>query len=131
MSETTMKLFSGAQISKFERIFLLENKDGHYGAEKQLDDDDYIDYHIWEDANAQEMYTKHMPKTMLCRGNNPNIIFHGGCLGCLSQRIHGIDRCRGCMYFKFTDKPNLFIEGEDSAKMSQADLDKFLRGDID
>lgn len=27
-------------------------------------------------------------------------IFHGGCLGCSSQKIHGVKRCTGCQYFE-------------------------------
>lgn len=37
-------------------------------------------------------------------------IFHGGCLRCSSQALHGVDRCKGCLYFRFDQsKPNLSI----------------------
>jgi hypothetical protein len=26
-------------------------------------------------------------------------MFHGGCLGCTQQEIHGVDFCVGCQYF--------------------------------
>jgi len=98
---------------KFEGIWVAENVNGNYGASKSLRDNDYIDYHIWEDQNSSEIYKKHLPNTMVIRGNNPNIIFHGGCLGCISQRNNGIDRCKGCQYFKGNwRKPNLYVEGE-------------------
>jgi hypothetical protein len=58
-----------------------------------LNDDDYI--------NCRKEYN-------VVRGN---IIFHGGCLVCKSQKINGVDRCRGCMYFRADwKKPNLRIK---------------------
>ena len=64
------------------------------------------------------------------RGNNPNIIFHGGCLGCISQRNHGIDRCKGCQYFRFNhSKPNLHIEGEEADTMSGDDFKRLIGGE--
>ena len=120
-----MKLFNE---EKFERIWVSRNKDGKYGEDKKLTDTEYIDYHIWEDQNYEQLYKKHLPNITLIRGINPNIIFHGGCLGCLSQRKHGIERCEGCQYFKADwSKPNLFIEGEDSAKMGGDDFKNLLK----
>lgn len=53
-----------------------------------------------------------MPDAVIVRGEVSHVIFHGGCLGCVSQQRHGIDRCRGCKYFRFDwDKPELFIGG--------------------
>lgn len=127
---SNVKLFSDHQEVAFEQVFIAEEVKGHYGASKSLSDDDRINYMIWLDANHDAMYAKHLPEVRVFRGNNPNIIFHGGCLGCLSQRSHGIDRCKGCMYFKFkSDKPNLRIQGEDATKMSGEDLVKFLKGE--
>lgn len=100
------------KADRFEQIWVSENVHHRYGASDSLKDNDYINYHIWEDQNSNEMCKKHLPNTMVFRGNNPNIIFHGGCLGCISQRNHGIDRCKGCQYFRFNHgKPNLHIEG--------------------
>ena len=35
--------------------------------------------------------------------DNPNsketIVYHGGCLGCKSQKMNGIGACKGCQYF--------------------------------
>ena len=57
-----------------------------------------------------------------------NVVFHGGCLGCISQRIHGIDRCKGCQYFKGNwSKPNLHIEGEEASTMSEDDFKSNVR----
>jgi hypothetical protein len=33
------------------------------------------------------------------------IIFHGGCLGCLTQNKKGIDFCRKCKYFDADWRP--------------------------
>lgn len=39
------------------------------------------------------------------------ITYHGGCIGCKSQSLHGIGRCRDCRYFlPDWTKDNLFIE---------------------
>lgn len=37
-------------------------------------------------------------------------IFHGGCLGCISQHVRGLWMCRHCKYHKSDwSKPNLFM----------------------
>ena len=115
---------------KFEQIWVAENVHNRYGASDSLRDSDYIDYHIWEDQNSTKMYKKHLPNTMVMRGSNPNIIFHGGCLGCISQRNHGIDRCKGCQYFRFNhSKPNLHIKGEEAAIINADDFKRLLGGE--
>ena len=118
------------KVDKFEEIWVAENVNGKYGVRNSLRDNDYIDYHIWEDQNSSEMYKKHLPNTRVFRGSNPNIIFHGGCLGCISQRNHGIDRCKGCQYFKgYRDKPKLYIEGEEADSMDEDDFKRLLGGE--
>ncbi len=112
---------------EFEQIWIAENVNHSYGAGDYLRDDDYLDYYIWEDQNSSKMHKKHLPDVVVFRGENPNIIFHGGCLGCISQRNHGIDRCKGCKYFRGNwINPNLFIDGEESAKMDGDDLKRIL-----
>lgn len=100
---------------KFEQIWIDDNVSHNIGSDravKKLSDSDYIDYHIWKDINWKIMYKKHLPDTLISRGVNPNLIFHGGCLRCISQIKHGIDRCTGCQYFKSDwNKKNLFIGG--------------------
>lgn len=109
----------------FEELWKSSNRESI----KRLSDDDYIDYYLWKDENEDEMFKKHRPNTIVIKGSNPNIIFHGGCLGCLSQRIYSIDRCRGCQYFKVEwDKPNLFIEGEEADKLSMKNVRDILGG---
>lgn len=115
------------KADNFEQIWVDKNVRSIYESIDFLTDSDYIDYHIWEDQNSSKMYKKHLPNTMVMRGNNPNIIFHGGCLGCISQRNHGIDRCKGCQYFRGNwSNPNLHIEGEESAKMNGDDFKRLL-----
>ena len=124
-----MEAFTQKEKDKFERIWIEENKNNNYGCKWDLSDAEYIEYHIWESVYSDKMYKKNLPNAHVLQGSNPNIIFHGGCLGCLSQRKHGIDRCKGCTYFKFSKKPNLFIPGEDSSKISGDDFKRFLTGD--
>ncbi len=102
------KLEYEATISMFETIWIAEHVDGKHYPEKALSDDDYIKYHQWEAIHWESMYRRHLPHTMVCRGVNPNIIFHGGCIGCTMQQLHGIDTCKGCSYFKSNGNfPNL------------------------
>lgn len=116
--------------TEFEKIWIDKNKNDNYNAADSLNDDEYLDYKLWDDMNTEAMYKKHLPNTLLFRGKNPNIIFHGGCLGCMSQRLHGLERCKGCMYFRFNGcNTNLYIKGEESAKMSGDDLKRLLGGE--
>ena len=110
-------IFTDEENKKYADVWYDRNVNDNYKAEHQLPDSEYINYHIWEDINMERMYELHKPETTLWRGKNPNIIFHGGCLGCLSQKLHGINRCTGCQYFKADwNKPNLHIEGEEAAR---------------
>lgn len=66
---------------------------------------------VWVDHNEEDLYAKYAPEIILFKGYASNIVFHGSCLGCASQEIHGIDRCKNCTFFKFDpSKPNLSIE---------------------
>lgn len=112
----------------FESVFISDRVDRDYTVRKTLSDEDYIGYHIWLYINIHEMYRKHKPNARLRVGVNPNIIFHGGCLGCLSQRKHGINRCTGCQYFRADwSKNNLHIEGEEASTMSNDELIRHLK----
>lgn len=118
---------SFTKAEEFERIWVAKNVNYEYGASYYLTDNEYIDYHIWQYQNSDKMYEKHLPNTMVMRGDNPNIIFHGHCLGCISQRNYGIDRCKGCQHFRAnSSKPNLFINGEESSKINGEALKRLL-----
>jgi len=90
-----------------------------------LSDDDYIEYKMYADAYRTEWLTEQYPNGIIISGNNPNIIFHCGCLGCKSQRLHGIDRCKGCCYFRGRGGKSLFIEGEEADTIE--DWDEFIK----
>jgi Fe-S cluster biogenesis protein NfuA len=93
-----------------------------------LNDRQYIDYKVWEDTHYDAMYKKHFKNTKVFRGKNTNIIFHGGCLGCISQRQHGIDRCMGCSYFRYNNyQSDLSIKGEYADSFNQEDFKEFLK----
>jgi|WetSurMetagenome_2_1015567.scaffolds.fasta_scaffold194749_2 hypothetical protein len=86
----------------FEQIWLGENKYKDYLCSKRLSDDDYIRYHQWENEHSKEMYEKHLPNHIVFSGRTGDkLVFHGGCLRCNSQEVYGINRCKGCSYFKF------------------------------
>lgn len=84
----------------FEQVWLGEHVMRDYGSTDSLNDNDYIAYHIWDKEHSQEMYNKHIPEATVIRGNPSNVVFHGGCLGCVSQERYGINRCKGCQYFR-------------------------------
>lgn len=114
--------FKFRKHDEFEDIWVADHVYRDYDATRKLNNNDYIDYHLWEDQNCEAMYKKYLPKTKVYRGVNPNIIFHGGCLGCLSQRKNGINRCKGCMFFRAAwDKPSLYIKGEKAATFNTKD----------
>jgi hypothetical protein len=110
MEEDDEPMFPSIDMNNFEAIWVAENCKRDYGVAKRLSDNEYIKYHIWERDNWKAMHAKHLPDHKVMRGVNPNIIFHGGCLSCVSQEKHGVDRCKGCLYFKFEHhKPKLKI----------------------
>jgi hypothetical protein len=113
---------------KFEKIWVDENVNDNYNATSLLNDDEYLDYNLWEDMNTERLFSKYKSDTFVISGKNPNIIFHGGCLGCASQRIHGLERCKGCKYFRANwSKPDLSISGEWSATIDGDDLKNLLK----
>lgn len=121
-------MFTDIENKLFEDVWVKENVYHRYGESKSLNDDIYISYKIWNDMNSDAMMKKHLPKTLFIRGENPNIIFHGGCLGCISQRQHGIDRCKGCQFFKADwSKPDIIIDGESSASLDQDDINDLFK----
>ena len=104
-------IFTDEENKKYADVWYECNVKDNYNAERQLSNEDYINYHIWEDINCERMYKLHKPNTMVMRGVNSMIVFHGGCLSCKSQQWHGIDRCIGCQYFKADwNKPDLNIK---------------------
>ena len=116
------------KAAQFESIWINKNVNDEYSASQVLNNEDYLDYKLWEDMNMDTMFKKHLPKARVFRGKNPNIIFHGGCLGCLSQRLYGFERCKGCQYFRCNwNNPNLRIEGEESAKISADEIMNILK----
>lgn len=117
------------KAEEFEAIWVYKWVKRNYNDHpNHLNDDEYLDYKIWEDLNDDIMRKKYIPNHYFVRGENPNIIFHGGCLGCLSQRLYGFDRCKGCKYFrgKNHDNPSLKIDGEEADTMSADELRKLL-----
>jgi len=52
-------------------------------------------------------------------------IFHGGCLSCYSQEIHGVKRCEGCQCHKPNwDLPDLLIQKSEYKKYLEDFKDK-------
>ena len=110
-----MEVFTQTELELFEKVWVDVHIKHIYTAEAHLNDDRFIDYHIWEDKNYDLMWKKHSPGAAVIRGKNPNLIFHGACLGCKSQRLHGVDRCRKCCNFRGDQRlQDLFIPGENS-----------------
>lgn len=101
------------QDELFERIWCESHLNHKFGSEKCLTIGEYIDYHIWEELNYTSLMEKYLPNAGYSERDNPNIVFHGGCVGCVSQLQHGVSRCTGCQYFKVDwGLPDLSIDGE-------------------
>jgi hypothetical protein len=91
------------QIELFTQIWISENVHDNYGVSKALDNEEYVEYVIWENKNYQELYNTYLPNRMVFTGfdgSDKLVVFHGGCLYCTSQELFGIKRCYGCQYFK-------------------------------
>jgi len=125
--EGAMGIFTNSEHLLFESVWETVNNRNYYGGSKHLHDNTYIMYKIWEKFNDERMEAKHYPNRRTIRGECDGIIFHGGCLGCASQELLGVDRCKGCTYFKSgRDLPNLEIKGGDVSRCtisSQEDWD--------
>ena len=114
----------------YEALWVKKNVDEDYSALKNLTDNQYIEYYKFDEENYESLMAKYKPNTRYIRGKNPNIIFHGGCLGCASQRLRGINRCKGCVFFRFDcSKKDKRIEGEECAVFTKEKAEK-LFGDI-
>ncbi len=103
--------------SKFEQIWIRCNVKEDYDADNELSDYEYIMYSVWTQFNDERLYEKYLPKTNVWSGSmnrTDKIIFHGGCLNCISQSIHNINRCADCKYFRANwSKKDLTIKIEE------------------
>lgn len=53
--------------------------------------------------------------------------FHGGCIGCTQQQIHGYEFCCGCFWFEpAKNKPDLNNKCEDEATK----LKRYLKANV-
>ena len=54
-----------------------------------------------------------------------DVIFHGGCHGCYTQSVAGVDECRNCQYFDADwSLPNLFVGKPDRAEIEKMRIKK-------
>jgi hypothetical protein len=65
-----------------------------------VSDDLYIEYVKWELDNYERMNKKHRPNILGIRGTHPNLIFHGACIGCVTQLKQSVEVCKRCTYFR-------------------------------
>jgi hypothetical protein len=105
---------SDETIAMFEKLWIEENVGRDYNRpSKELPDNQYAIYKAWAQFYSESLYAKHLPNTTLISGSkgSTKVIFHGGCLQCSSQSQYGIERCFGCLYFKFDrNKKDLSIK---------------------
>lgn len=87
-------------LKKFESIWVDQNVNHKWDANKKLNDDMYILYTAWAQVNCIELHNIHIPNTIVIQGHNQHVIFHGGCLSCQVQYTHGVNTCKRCSYFK-------------------------------
>jgi len=127
-------IFSELYHKMFEEEFKEEHdytSDTRYFYGKFKNDNVHILYKMYSDFYFDILMKKHYPNIKVGRGVSDRIVFHGGCLECNSQNIHGVDRCKGCTYFKFDhDLPNLKIKGTPhpgSVISSQEEFNNIIR----
>ena len=100
--------------NKLLEIWRSVNVDKDRHTLKKLSDAEYVVYSAWRQLNNRQLYNKYLPNIRLVDGSEnvkDNIIFHGGCKGCLSQQTNDIERCYDCMYFRANwNKPDLTIK---------------------
>jgi hypothetical protein len=82
----TLKITWEDELS-FKKIAEYEDN-GNYNPRRTLSDDEYLKYITYR------------------KGRKPSgkLVFHGGCLGCDSQEVYGINRCDDCLYFRFNQR---------------------------
>lgn len=94
-----------ASEETYEELWLDDNLSNHSPKYRSsVSDDLYIGYVRWENDNAERMNKKHRPNTTVIRGTHPNLIFHGGCIGCVTQLKQSVDQCKRCFYFRNDSK---------------------------
>ena len=87
----------------FEALWIDENVNKNYRADNILTNRDYVLYNVWRQFNDQRLYKQYLPNTTVISGSmnrTDKIIFHGGCLTCISQSKHRVRRCFNCQYFR-------------------------------
>lgn len=92
-TEQTIGVMS--KSDKFAQILILKNSENigdAYDLVSSFSDNEYIEFCEYEKQEKEAMYGR--------GSSGGHIVFHGGCLRCKSQYIHGVDRCRGCCYFR-------------------------------
>lgn len=98
----------------FKSIWIDKNVADNFRAHESLSDKEYVYYKVWCQMNDEHMYKTHLPNATVVSGSVnriDKIIFHGGCLNCVSQEITGVGRCLGCQYFRADwNKPDLNVK---------------------
>lgn len=108
-----MSKYDSEDVEYFEYIWVQDNVFSDRIAEGRLDDDKYLAYKYWIVDNDALMFEKYLPETTVIKGKTSYLVFHGHCLGCASQKLFGIERCKGCFYFRWDmKKPDLSIDYE-------------------
>lgn len=93
-----------ALIEKFLQLWKDREVHDNLDALGVLNDNDYIMYKMWEQIHQHDLFKEFLPNTTLFSGSagrTDQLIFHGGCQSCNSQDIHGVNRCKGCLYFRW------------------------------
>ncbi len=101
-----------ANEETFEELWMDDNMSNcSPKSRRSVSDDLYIEYVKWELNNYERMNKKHRPNTTVIRGTHPNLIFHGGCIGCATQLKQSVEVCKRCSYFRNDSRlPSRFTE---------------------
>ena len=102
-NKITLDNLSLELAGKFMYVWIKENVERDYERRPKsiLNDNEYILYSCWRQVNDEWLYRHYTMRVVSgSMGRSDKLIFHGGCIGCISQEINNIDRCKGCQYFR-------------------------------
>lgn len=97
----------------FRVIWCDSNFDENFELESELTDDNYILFKRWSYDNWGKMCLRYFNDESYLKndGMSDRICFQLRCKWCDSQRLYGIERCKGCVSFRgdYEDMDDLHI----------------------
>ncbi len=104
----TSKSVDIAKARVFINIWKAQVIELRFDADKFLNDDEFILYNMWMKEHRRTLFEQYMPKVKYVEEINYDIHFNIHCVPCKSKKIHGVNFCKGCRFFRSNaDLPDL------------------------